>query len=143
MDTTVPLSSLTGTFQENDLINYVTSVYFYRTDGWGDGFLRPGVGYWVKFANDVNFTFNGPAFTSTNQNIYFPSNTITSFALMLPSEILLTSLPGNYQQNDIFNYVTSIYIYQSSGWSNTGALKPGVGYWVKTQNLINETLSLS
>jgi hypothetical protein len=147
INTTVPLVNVTklqGDFTTNDIFNFVQD--FYRFTGFWQNthVLQPGVGYWVKFSQQVTLEFRGPVFTQTTQQVSFVSNQLTPFALMLNNDVSLstnfTLTTNAFTTNDIFNFVTDFYRYTGS-WQNTHLLRPGIGYWTKFNQDVSGTLA--
>jgi len=147
INTTVPLVNVTklqGNFATDDSFNFVTGSYSYTGSWQNTHVLQPGVGYWVKFSQQVTLEFSGPVFAQTTQQVSFISNQLTPFALMLNNDVSLstnfTLTSNTFEADDSFNFVTGSYSYTDS-WQSTHVLRPGIGYWTKFNRDVSGTLS--
>lgn len=85
--------------------------------------LESGNGYWVKFEGNQNNTIIGTNVESNEIQVNQGWNLIGSFAFDV-SVSNITTLPANI--------ITSTFFGYEEGYNPVDTLKPGKGYWVKT-----------
>ena len=89
--------------------------------------LENGRGYWLKFASAKTFSMVGAADTLDTINVHRRWNIVGSLSVPLPvSEI--TSIPSNIISSNFFSYD------KDSGYMVASTIKPGLGYWVRSDS---------
>tara|TARA_B100000315_G_scaffold260817_1_gene325763 strand:- start:2197 stop:3135 length:939 start_codon:yes stop_codon:yes gene_type:complete len=106
--------------------------------GYNDGYqneseLLPGKGYWLRFPNAGETTLTGEEFGSIALNLNSGWNIISGVSLPVAFSDILD--PGSILIPDTF------YSYTSGGYTSADSLQPGVGYWVRTSQTGEITIS--
>jgi len=108
--------------------------------------LRPGVGYFVKYADEIDRTIAGARIRQINEGsyqtrVYDGWNTVGSLSYYTSTENLsiapltgATTLPS--LEGDVYQYVTD------RGYQAVSEIVPGLGYWIKVRGTGYYELSL-
>ena len=99
--------------------------------------LAPGVGYFVKYSDDVDKTIAGSRIRAINENsfatrLYDGWNTIGSLSYPTSTQNVSVTVFGNSGTfpeivGDIYGYVTN------RGYQAVTEIEPGLGYWMKVK----------
>jgi hypothetical protein len=85
--------------------------------------LRPGIGYWVKFASSRIINLSGTVLAHDTIELNVGWNMIGSISSPVP-KTAIASIPGGLALSRFFGYNGAYYA--------TDTIKPGQGYWVKS-----------
>ena len=102
--------------------NPVSEVFGYNNGYYAVDTLLNGMGYWVKYNSIQSFQICG-------NRINFPIDVSSGWNLIAPFDEMvpvqnISSNPPNIIVSSFYEYVT--------GYQVADTLKPGKGYWVKT-----------
>ena len=103
----------------------ISDAYLYQ-----DGYIHKDTltninGYWLKFDSAETILFEGEPIHRDTFNLVKGWNMIGSITEIIHIDMLVTE-PAGIMVSDLFNY------NPQSGYEASDTIKPGVGYWVKT-----------
>lgn len=121
----VSVPVLTDDGRKEVLFPNASSSAFYYSAGYliADS-LEKGKGYWMEFDSAQTVVVSGNSLLSDTVTLSVGWNMIGSISIPIPASSL-TSVPGGIVTSTFFAYDGSRYVEADS-------IKPGYGYWVKT-----------
>jgi len=102
-----------------------SAAFEYQTTYVASETLKPGTGYWIKFAHPQTVTLQGTTLTSDTIDIGVGWNLIGTIGTALPVSSIGSDPPG---------IVTSPFFGYQHAYVESDTLKPGNAYWIKTAN---------
>jgi hypothetical protein len=101
----------------------VSPFYFYNNGYNQVNILQNGKGYWAKFDGNQSTTITGTYVGSNETSVNQGWNLVGPFAFNVPVNGI-TTIPSNIIVSPFYGY--------EGGYISADTLKPGKGYWVKT-----------
>ncbi len=131
----IPLRDLSDS-SKTTLLPTATSNAFSYNNGYNEAqYLRHGVGYWAKFANEQGVLFQGGnAFNNDTLYVNEKWNLIGSLASSVATSSVVSN-PSEIVASDYFGYDNGYYVATE--------LEPGKAYWVKVNAAGTLTLTSS
>jgi hypothetical protein len=102
----------------------ITPAYAYQGGYIPENTLANGAGYWLKFDSGQTFTFNGNSAAPDTIQVNAGWNIIGSIYIPIAASSI-----GSVQENMT---ISSLFGYGTNGYSTADSIRPGIGYWVKT-----------
>ncbi|MBI3189141.1 MAG: T9SS type A sorting domain-containing protein [Ignavibacteriales bacterium] len=130
----LPLTPTTSSLKKYIFPTALSQAFKYNNGYTAEETLKNGIGYWLKFYRSQNIGIEGLTRT-------FDTITVASGWNMIGS-ITNPIVPGSVSKDPPIMVIGAFFGY-ASGYTPTDSLRPGKGYWVKTDRAGKLVLSSS